>query len=138
MRTQEETLTMTRIGRKRTSGIQYSSSGWGDPLNHGIVTSSFDTDLWKKGISSSMQPRGRRHMAAVVEFEEMQAVSDDMWKSMTESVQSREQSLVGIYALHVSKSGGKQQQELIASFRRIVSITNELPPPRIFALLPKY
>lgn len=130
----QETLTMTRTGRKRTSGSQYSSSGWGDPLNHGTGTSSFDTDLWKKGISPSMQPRGRRHMAAVVEFEEMQAVwSDDMWKSMTESVQSREQSLVGIYALHVSKSGGKQQQELIASFRRIVSSNHELP---IFALLP--
>lgn len=64
----------------------------------------------KEGMS--LQSRGRRNLAA--EYEEMQmTVADDLWNTMTKSVLTREQSLVGIYALHVSKSGGTSLCDLM-------------------------
>ena len=41
------------------------------------------------------------------EEEDIRMVSDDEWNSILASMITREENLVGIYALHVSKSGGE-------------------------------
>jgi len=67
-------------------------------------------------VSSSGQPRARRKLAEAEQYDEriVQVVPDDvMWKTVVKSVLKRERSLVGIYALHVSKSGGTSLCDLM-------------------------
>ena len=56
-----------------------------------------------KKIEYNGTPKMRRSLAELGE----NAVPDAMWTKMTTSVIAREKSLDGVYALHVSKSGGE-------------------------------
>jgi len=56
-------------------------------------------------MSAATSTAYRRRILA--EEEHIRMVSDDEWNSISASMITREENLVGIYALHVSKSGGE-------------------------------